>query len=775
MSELIENIGNVTLDYTYYPGEDYYSEGEAEDLLLDIVKKNQPNDFDRIIQQYCSWSVLYHLSHVRENVISWLPISPSDKVLEVGAGCGAITGDLSRRAGSVTCIELSKKRSLINAYRHADCDNINIMVGNFETVEPNLTEKYDVITLIGVLEYATSYISAGEDKHQSMIECLKKHLAPGGRIVVAIENRMGLKYFAGCKEDHTGKYFGGIEGYKPEDGVKTFSKMQLEVLFSECGMKTKFYYPYPDYKLPHTIYSDDKLPNVGDLTTNLRNLDNDRIILFDESKAFDSIISEGVFPTYSNSFVVVATTDKAYDEWDSIPIYAKYSDERMEQLRISTQIFKNQDGSKSVYKEALTTKANNHIRQIARNYDLLNELFNDKKIFPNKCELIPGTEPRELIAGMTSKARDKVKLEFLSGLTLEDYIEDLERKGEFEEITSLLNQYVDFLKSAPGIVKFYPDRDFEKLFGWQTYKKEYFGTKISNYDLIFSNIIIDENQKLDGVLSILDYEWVYDFVIPIPFLIYRALYYQFESKASSDYISYLNKKGLDLYGMYGIDVGERLLFAEMESTFQRNLINGVASIEVMQVLMPSATISLDRVINASSYLRGLSTPKIYYSRGMIFSPEQRINLIAKDENGDVSMRIPIDHYLTSVRIDPTEYPCVIYIKSVRLVMQDGSKPSASSLLVNGYLIGDRMVLFDTDDAQIIVENITTDVKAIEVDYKVTMYEQIFYNETVRQCKLAEEMLNKENAKLKHKIMRKLHIEKRPDTPAGYNRVNLIDK
>lgn len=31
-------------------------------------------------------------------------------------GCGALTGILSRKAGNVTCIELSEKRSLINVY-----------------------------------------------------------------------------------------------------------------------------------------------------------------------------------------------------------------------------------------------------------------------------------------------------------------------------------------------------------------------------------------------------------------------------------------------------------------------------------------------------------------------------------------------------------------------------------------------------------------------------------------------------------------------------------
>ncbi len=77
-----------------------------------------------------SWPVMYHFSHIRGNIVSWLPITKEDKVLEIGAGCGAITGALAKKAGSVTCVELSRQRSLVNAYRNEDCDNVTIPSGS---------------------------------------------------------------------------------------------------------------------------------------------------------------------------------------------------------------------------------------------------------------------------------------------------------------------------------------------------------------------------------------------------------------------------------------------------------------------------------------------------------------------------------------------------------------------------------------------------------------------------------------------------------------------
>ena len=157
-----EVIGKVKLDLTHYPGEDFYCDGEVEDEILEITRNYSAVEYRRIIEERESWPVLYHLSPLRGNIVEWLPITKDMKVLEVGSGCGAITGTLARKAGQVTCVELSGKRSRINAYRHMDADNVTIHVGNFQEIEPDLPCDYDYICLIGVFEYAQAYIQYGK-------------------------------------------------------------------------------------------------------------------------------------------------------------------------------------------------------------------------------------------------------------------------------------------------------------------------------------------------------------------------------------------------------------------------------------------------------------------------------------------------------------------------------------------------------------------------------------------------------------------------------------
>lgn len=128
---------------------------------------------------------------------------------------------------------------MINAYRHSESENVTIHIGNFTDVEPDLPADYDYICLIGVFEYGQAYIG-GSTPYEDFLKILQKHLASGGRIVIAIENKYGLKYFAGCKEDHLGDWFSGIENYPNGGVVRTFpGKTGEDLRCLRCG-RTQF-------------------------------------------------------------------------------------------------------------------------------------------------------------------------------------------------------------------------------------------------------------------------------------------------------------------------------------------------------------------------------------------------------------------------------------------------------------------------------------------------------------------------------------------------------
>lgn len=298
-----EKIGGVVLNYDYYNGQDLYSDGdEMEECILGIVKSE--TGYEYYHPEYKHWPVMYHLTRQRENITVPMDICPKDEVLEIGSGMGAITGALARRAGRVECIELSKRRSLVNAYRHRDYDNIHITVGNFQDIV--IEKKYDVITLIGVLEYAYHYINS-KSPYEDFVDKMAKCLKPNGKLYVAIENKLGLKYFAGYHEDHLGYPFVGLEGYNKQDKVRTFTRSELQNLLKNNGFSNvQFYYPFPDYKLPSVIYHE----SVFDVTDiefpEDSNYDMPIIHNFNMNRVFAGLKGTDERKILSNSFLVEA-------------------------------------------------------------------------------------------------------------------------------------------------------------------------------------------------------------------------------------------------------------------------------------------------------------------------------------------------------------------------------------------------------------------------------------------------------------------------------------
>jgi len=765
-SKYIEKIGNVKLNYNYYSGEDFYSEGVSEDAILEAVKNHSEDEYEALIQHSRSWSFMYHLSYIRENVISWLPLTGKEKVLEIGAGPGAITGKLCEMAGSVTCVELSKKRSLINAYRHKDFDNLEIIVGNFRDIEPEIEEKYDYITLIGVLEYAGSYIG-GDSPFVEMLSRMKKHLKEDGKIVVAIENKFGLKYFAGCKEDHTGNYYEGIEGYIEDKGVRTFSKEQLENIVASAGLCSKVYYPYPDYKLPHTIYSDEYLPKKGDLNTNLRNFDSDRMLTFDETKVFDSIIEEGKFPFFSNSYIVVASVEDIFEIEASFPVFTKYANERAKVYRVGTSIEEAKDGIRSVYKDALDTATNKHIYETYENYLALEELYKNTKFAPNKCEYLKGVEKNSSNPSKEARVKDRIKLEFIKGITLEKYLDILDAEEKYEKMEEIILEFYHMILSTAKGNKFETTKEFEEIFGAASFDKEYLAAGLCNYDVIFTNIVLDEAELENGKWNVLDYEWVFKFPLPAIFTIYRALFYYESNRKDSGFIKYLAKKDTDIYKLCSISEKEKEIFSILEHNFQVYIIRGMASLEVMHEIMPTKAVESDILMEKAAYLRNLNMPMVFYSKDSNFTPDKHINVLARVKDANrVTLDIALNSEMKYLRIDPTEYPCIARIESARLTLLDGSSQSINKYLVNGMPVGANTVIFDTDDAQIIFENINDNAKLLHLEYIITMFEEELYSDFKEYVSGKIESEKKEDTIL-DKIEYKLKLKERIVLPEGF--------
>lgn len=268
--------------------------------LLAVIEQQGDGAYEKVIVEKASYPYLYHLSKMRENLIDWIAVREDAQILERNPECGALTGKLLEMAGAVTCVAADETHEkLLRARGRKNEEKLFVVQETaFQRALPD--EKYDVIFIVGAFY-----------RYKEELAQLRTLLKPQGRLIVADANRLGLKFWAGCRDEYRDMYFSGIEGYETEQQEDTkprcYSKTEYEALLKAAGFgRLRFYYPYPDYVFPHSVYSDAWLPKEGELMDNRRNFKADRLQLFDERKAYDSLLKEGVFPVFSNSYLIEA-------------------------------------------------------------------------------------------------------------------------------------------------------------------------------------------------------------------------------------------------------------------------------------------------------------------------------------------------------------------------------------------------------------------------------------------------------------------------------------
>ena len=725
MSE--NKIGNVKLNYSYYSGKDFYSEGNIEEELLEIVRKHDEKEFIDIIADKYEWSFLYHLSPLRGNIIEWIPFKNTDSVLEIGAGCGAITGTLAKKVSNVTCIELSKRRSEINAHRNKKCNNVEIIVGNFEDIEKHIEEEYDYITLIGVLEYASSYIN-GNNPYENFLKTVKKHLKPNGKVIIAIENKFGLKYWAGCKEDHLEKYFESLESYSNTKGVRTFSKAELEKMSEKAGFKeSRFYYPYPDYKLPLMLFSDQYLPSKGELCDNIKNYDQERMQFFDEEKVYDNIIDNGMYPFFSNSYLLILSNE-ANDIFTN-QIYIKYN-ERDAKLDVRTDIVL-KNGKEVVEKIAITEEAGEHLNNIYESYKLLEQHMDTSQLGINRCR----------------RNNKKLQFEFIKGSTLESRIDFLLKSGQFLKWIEEIERYFKFIKGCSEITSFEMTNEFKRIFGDIDIPSNTEAFAMANIDAIPRNIIIDEEEKW----NMIDYEWTFNFPIPSKFILFRCLVYYIFTSGRQDILDEIN-----IFKVMEITEEEQELFWAMENNFQVYVRGNLDKLKnAYPVMLKERYLVIDEIEQNKENIK-TNCIQVYLDYGNGFS-EKNSFYEQKTEQNEYFINLPIG--VKNIRIDPAIKSCIVKIN-----METGYNGRQYKLIRsshNGKEIKDNLILFENNDSQIYYFDIESNTQYVKIGIeKSCLSSDIVYeldnlaadSEELKaeneELKVENEQLKRENEELK---------------------------
>lgn len=435
------------------------------------------------------------LKEFKKNIIAWYPIKNTDIVLQVGKD-EEILKELKEKSDNVTIVE-----------------DVSQIKG-----------KYDYINLIGTFENLNN---------KDILEILKnskEHLTENGKILIAMKNKFGLKYWAGEKIELTSNAFEAI--LKSQNNWLGLNK--IKEILNTLNLKYKFYYPLPDYNFTNVIFTDDNLPSKDAIDARDLNYSNeDELIVFSEREAYKQIIEQdkNMFPFFANSYFIEVSNKENFEDIK----YVSYGITRKEPYRIKTVMKAN-----VVYKNANNEKAKKHIENIARNIKVLND---------SNINCLDTFENDEIVSKYLKNAKS------YDEILIKEYMQS-GLEATIEKIKQFKVEVLDKLHIENSVDKtVFENYEIELQ---DDIKQKLNFTKDGIIDLIFQNCLV-ENENIYAY----DQEW-YEEHVPIEFILYRAVFYFTELKKIED----INK----VYDALGIKEFVEV-FEKLENKIQNSIVD----------------------------------------------------------------------------------------------------------------------------------------------------------------------------------------------------------
>lgn len=464
------------------------------EIIKKYIDKYEEQQYEEILEKEGDYDKILALSEIRNNIINWYPFKKDSTILQIGANLGEITGELCGHAKKVIAIEKSLYKAQAMSKRLKSYDNLEVVVGDFKKIP--IQEKFDYIVFFDI---------EGENKNlEQFLKYAEGKLNKNGIILFSIDNILSIKNI-NCIEDITknDKKINGMTKSKIIDIIEKFPQF-----------KYKFYYPLPNAKLPNIIFTDKHLPSQESILRDINLYGPNAIVAFDERDIYRKIIEEdkNLFSIFTNSYLVEISKEEICEEIE----YVSFGNTRKPKYRLKTIMTEN-----VVYKEEISERSKEHLKQIKENIDILTasniNTLDSYEMGKIKSKLI-----------RNEKSFDKKLIEI--------YVN--------EGIDSMLTQ-IKLFKNELFTCMEKSEENSETVFEkyniniTDDIKKQLHFVKYGIFDLIFQNCFVINNQ-----FYFYDQEWI-EYNVPIEFILYRAIFYLGNSKKEIN-TQYLYEK-LEIY------------------------------------------------------------------------------------------------------------------------------------------------------------------------------------------------------------------------------------
>ncbi len=163
---------------------------------------------------------------------------------------------------------------------------------------------YDYIVSVADLERT--------EEPGKLLDAWRGMLKPEGRLLLGLNNRLGLKFFCGDRDPYTGRNFDGIENYRRTYVNKSdrftgrmYARAEIERMLRGSGFDSfRFYSVLTDLENPAFIFAEDYLPNEDMANRVFPTYNFPDTVFLEEEGIYASLIENGMFHAMANAFFV---------------------------------------------------------------------------------------------------------------------------------------------------------------------------------------------------------------------------------------------------------------------------------------------------------------------------------------------------------------------------------------------------------------------------------------------------------------------------------------
>lgn len=367
-------------------------------------------------------------------------------------------------------------------------------------------------------------------------------------------------------------------------------------------------------------------------------------------------------------------------------IYTKYSNERNRKFAIRTDILQDDTGQRFVRKVPLYQEGIAHIKNLSEIYYKLEKIYEGSGFVCNKCWL----------------QGEELWLEYIDAITLEEQLDDLIADGKIEKAWEMFSGYLCRIRNINSQEPFRMTEAFQNVFGPVDFSQDSMSASVSDIDLVCNNILL---RKSDWV--ILDYEWSFEFPVPVGYLLFRIIHYYIETQEM--------RQSLNQYCPYewaGITEDDKKIYMNMEQKFQKFLTAGHVPMREMYGEISPGVYPVKHLVKKEEIRCGEERLQVFYSFGEGF--EQRNSQYYRMPEGFLKIRLEIPENAQELRLDPGDAPGICKIYDMKYDSGEVHVTSISEGMEpyeNGYLM-------NCFDPQIYLGKIPKEAKWLDLELQI---------------------------------------------------------